>query len=506
MSSQTESAITTRNVLAARALVLLFQLTVSLVLIGCRSLQSTPSAAPAALSEQNINLIFVASPDLANQGLGDVQADTANLTPQGLNRSLLIASYLKQQVLGAKNVTSIYALAPMTHLQTSNHYPDMTAVGYIQPFGLLNQETLRLDAAPNGPTYTANTQALKVAYSSPESLPSGVAAPKFGYSANCSGLDFFNRGGCNDTLVSRIIDRKMAGFHVFSAPWETIHDLLINTNTRNRYGLKNPSKYMGPNYIYAISIAPSGSAELVTYNSRLNPAATYPQLPSPVTSEACTHALQDAFSAKRTGGVDGVTVPANINRNQTVYLVRHAEAHPDATFAFENGNFVAAGQWRALGLPAALEGRMSPQVVYSVDPSQWFTAPLSKEDVSYVRTSLTVLPYAIAKNLPYHLVSGFSLFEPDVARLASQYFFTGGKFSGQTVLLAWESQRIIPLIKVLLDSYGGSHVSPLPAHWRGDDYNTIWTVRFDAQGNLTVDNDRCEGIDSAKLPDTAPRF
>jgi hypothetical protein len=71
------------------------------------------------------------------------------------------------------------------------------------------------------------------------------------------------------------------------------------------------------------------------------------------------------------------------------------------------------------------------------------------------------------------------------------------------VLLAWESQRINPLIKALLDSYGGS--SPTIT-WPGDDYDTIWTVKIDDQGNLTLDNDLCEGIDSTKMPATAPQF
>jgi hypothetical protein len=204
--------------------------------------------------------------------------------------------------------------------------------------------------------------------------------------------------------------------------------------------------------------------------------------------------------------VDGVTVPANSNKNQTVYIVRHAEAHPDATFKFENGNFVAAGQWRALNLPNALSGKMSPQVVYSIDPAQWFPSPMSKKAVSYVRPSLTVLPYAVAHNLPYYLVSSFLLFDDNAARLGSDFFFTGGKLSDQTVLLAWESQSIMPLIKALLDSYGGSNIPSLPAAWLGDDYNTIWTVKLDAQGNLTVDNDMCEGIDSTKLPESAPPF
>jgi hypothetical protein len=487
-----------KNILVAWSLLLTLSLT---LLTAC----ATSDTTTASLDPKNVNLVFVVSPDLANHEAGDIDSVTANLTSQGLQRSLMMATYLKQQVLGGNNVNGIYALAPMTHLQTVNKYPDMSAIGYIQQFALLNQQKLSIDETPNGATYTANSYQLNVAYPSKESLPSGVAEPQFGYSANCSGLDFNNSGGINDTLVSRIIDNKTAGYHVFSAPWETIRDLLTNTNTKNGYNLNLPSEYMGPNYVYAISIPSSGSASLVTYNSKLNPPATYPQLPSPVTRAACTHDLQTYFTASRTGGVDGVTVPATSNKNQTIYIVRHAEAHPDPLFDFENGNFVAAGQWRALDLSNALSGKISPQLVYSIDPSQWFPAPIGKKGVSYVRPSLTVLPYAIAHNLPYNLVSNFSIIGESAAS-ARNFFLTGGKFSNQTLLLAWESQHIIPLIKAILYSYGGSNMPSFPAGWKGDDYNTIWTVKLDAQGNLTVDNDMCEGIDTTKLPELAPGF
>src|SRR5574340_1073726 len=63
---------------------------------------SDPSGAPAPLDAGNLNLIFVVSPDLAYHGEGDIDLDTANLTNQGLQRSLLLATYLKGQVLGAR--------------------------------------------------------------------------------------------------------------------------------------------------------------------------------------------------------------------------------------------------------------------------------------------------------------------------------------------------------------------------------------------------------------------
>jgi hypothetical protein len=67
-------------------------------------------------------------------------------------------------------------------------------------------------------------------------------------------------------------------------------------------------------------------------------------------------------------------------------------------------------------------------------------------------------------------------------------------------------------LNALLTSYGGNTPPQLPivgppaGGWPHQDYDTIWTVTLDAQGNLTVDNDLCEGIDSASLPAMAPQF
>ena len=112
----------------------------------------------------------------------------------------------------------------------------------------------------------------------------------------------------------------------------------------------------------------------------------------------------------------------------------------------------------------------------------------------------------IANNLPYYLVSSFYIVDNNVAQLASDYFFTGGDLSNNTILLAWESTRIKPLINVLLKSYGGSSLPLLDPEWPIADYDTIWTVTLDDSGNLTVDNALCEGIDSAALPAAAPQF
>jgi hypothetical protein len=478
----------------------LFLILALTLLAGCAG--SSGSNTSTALSSDNINLIFVVSPDLAYQTPGDIKPDTANLTNQGLQRSLLMATYLKKNVLGTNNVNSIYALEPMTHLQTANNYPDMAAIGFIQQFALLNQ--IRIQGT------TANSYPINTAYASGD-VPGGVVVPS-PYIPGAQGLAFNDAHSNNVVLVTSIINANIPGFYVFSAPWETISALMTNINNQQGYNLNLPASFQGSNLVYAISITPSGVARLVIYNSYLNPPATYPVLPPlPIASASCTQ--QTYFSYTLTDGVNGVKVPTGANTNQTVYLIRHAEAHPTSTF--EDGNFVAAGQWRALSLPNflpyALRGQASPTVVYSIDPAQSFSLGAGL-DFSYIRPSLTVLPYAIANNLPYYLVAGFSIggatTDPAVAKTTSDFLFTnlaGANLSNQIVLLAWEHEHYPPLISYLLQSYGVT-VPATALPWPQTDYDTIWKVKLDAHGNLTVDNALCEGIDSTLLPDTAPQF
>lgn len=475
-----------------------------MVWISCGSASDT-----TPLSEKNINLIFVVSPDLEHNTSGDIDKDTANLTPQGLNRSLQMATYLKKNLLRSKNATSIYTLAPMTHLQTPNQYPDMTSIGYIQQFALLNQTTLPISETSS---YTANTLPIKASYPK-GSVPENVSVPEK-FCSDCSGLDFKNTNGSNDALVSSIIKQNQAGFYIFSAPWKTIDAMMQALNERYGSKLGLPLKYQGSNYIYAITITQKGAAQFRAYDSQLKPSKNYPKLPQKLISASCNNTLQPYFKTKRTGGVSDVVVPSHANRDQTVYIVRHAEAHPDKDFKFENGNYVAAGQWRALELAHALKGEINPDMVYSIDPAQWYPTK-GAFNFSYVRPSLTVWPFVIANNLPYFLVSEFQLMteatNPETAKQTSDFFFTGGKFSNKTILLAWESGHIRPLLKYLLDSYGGTNVPELDIDlpntgWPGDDYDTIWRVRLDHHGNLIVDNKLCEEIQSNRLPTSAPIF
>src|ERR1035437_3827984 len=473
------------------------------LLAGCGSSFSPNSSAPptpAPLDPANLNLIFVVSEDLAYQASGDINPSTANLTNQGLQRSLLMATFLKQQVLGGGNVTGIYALEPMTHLQTANNYPDIVALETIQQFAMLNQTSASYQGSP---PVTANSYPIFASYSLESELPDDVAPPPALLCAACQGLDFRDQSGDNEVLVSGIVKANAPGFYVFSAPWETVSAVMANLNQRQGYNLTLPASYVSPNYIYAISIAPSGSASLVTYNSYLTPPSTYPVLtPPPLVSTPCT--AQAPFSITVTGGQGGAVIPAGTNTNETLYIIRHADAHPQAYW--DDNNYVGAGQWRALDLPNALRGKISPNQVYSNDPAQFGPGSVSASGDSHwssVAPPLTAEPYAIANNLPYNLVTNFLLSDQNAPQQTSDFFFNGGKFSNQKVLLAWSYQFIQPTINALLLSYHDGQTAPA---WPDTDYDSIWTVTLDAHGNLTVSNAMCEGINSAALPATPPQF
>jgi hypothetical protein len=470
------------------------------LLAGCGgSSNSEGTSGPAPLNAGNLNLIFVVSEDLAFSAPGDINPTTANLTNQGLQRSLRMARFLKRRVLGNKNVTGVYALEPMTHLQTASHYPDMAALGTIQQFALLNQIALSSSTGPEYLPYTGNSYPINVSYAPSMPLPSGVATP-IASCPNCQGLDFADQGGDNESLVTGIIAADVPGFYVFSAPWETTTSLLANVNSLEHYNLTLPASYAGPNIFYAISITPSGSASISTFNSNLKPPSTYPVLPKRVPiNTGCT--AQPPFPPIMvTIGSSGATKPEGININETLYIIRHADAHPLEFWT--DGNYICAGQWRALDLPNALRGKISPQQVYSSDPAQ--ISPGTQNSWSGVAPSLTAEPYAIANNLPYGLAASF----PTTSTMStSNFFFTGDQFSNQAVLVAWSYQFIQPTVNDLIASYFSPDASPptVPT-WPGTDYDTIWTVTLDDAGNLSVDNTLCEGIDSAKLPATCPQF
>jgi hypothetical protein len=72
--------------------------------------------------------------------------------------------------------------------------------------------------------------------------------------------------------------------------------------------------------------------------------------------------------------------------------------------------------------------------------------------------------------------------------------------------MAWSYQFIQPTVNALIATYFQPNAGPTVPAWPPDDYDTIWKVTLDAEGNLTVNNTLCEGIESAALPATCPKF
>jgi hypothetical protein len=262
-----------------------------------------------------------------------------------------------------------------------------------------------------------------------------------------------------------------------------------------------PASYPGANTIYVLSITSSASASLKAYNSNANPSSTYPALQQVPTS-ACNQ--QTPFNIAVNGGVGGAQIPAGINSNETVYLIRHAEAHPQGSF--DDGNYVGAGQWRALALPSALQGKIHPTQVYAIDPATPIQGTQSSAGVStwsYVRPALTVEPYAIAYNLPFKLAEGFDW---SSGPASSSFFFGGGGLSNSSVLVGWEHGAIPVMVNALISAYYPQGGAPQAPAWPENDYDSVWTVTLDGQGNLAINNSVCEGIPSAALPAAAPQF
>ncbi|MGA9586137.1 MAG: hypothetical protein WBQ95_12460 [Terracidiphilus sp.] len=99
----TEQSGRLRSYLAHSLLVLL--LVLLSVACGCAGQNGAVPVPPtsSALASGNINLIFVVSEDLNNNESTDINPVTANLTSRGLQRTLLMGSFLKQTVLGNQN-------------------------------------------------------------------------------------------------------------------------------------------------------------------------------------------------------------------------------------------------------------------------------------------------------------------------------------------------------------------------------------------------------------------
>jgi hypothetical protein len=470
--------------------------------------ETTVPTAPA-LRPTDTNLIFVVTPDL-DHNTGDINPKTANLTNQGLQRALKLATYLHTTLLNSANVNGIYALEPATRMQGG--YPDMVPLETIEQFAILNEYSENAPQALVGSSFPVN-----VSYSS-DSVPKTAATPPV-YPPNCQGIDFADAGGDNEALVNGIISQKKGGYFVFALPFETFKNLLNKLRSLNSYEYTVPSDWEGANKLYVLAVPTVGTSTLNTYDTQINPGTSYPSM-NPAWQDSPS-SNQPAFVTKPSEH-SGYSLPAGINTNETVYFIRHGEAHPNQ--AWDDGNLTISGNWRALYLPVALAGKIkTPDLVYAVDPAQIIPGGPNSADpnintYSYIRTSQTVGPYAIANGIPLYVASEFYYStsgktiqsQEQCTTAAANFFFVGGQFSNKTLLISWEHSHI-PLIAQSLVNLYFANVSNAPSvppytSWSETDYDTIWTFSLDGSGNLTLSNLTCEGINSATLPTTPPSF
>ena len=503
----------------ASALIIAVSMVLSIAVSACSSNDSS-SSSPGTLFQvpplraSDTNLIFVVTPDLANNS-GDIDPKTANLNNRGLQRALKQATYLHTTLLNSANVTGIYALEPCTHPQTANNYPDMVPLEIIEQFALVNQYSENVAIPPAPAQNVVNSSfPINTSYTA-KSLPAGAGVPP-AYFPACQGIDFADKGGGNEELINGIVAKKQGGYYVFALPFVTFQSLLTNLKTQNSYGYAVPTSWEGPNMIYVLKVptVPGDSPVLASYDTHVTPGDTYPNL-TPTYAYSPTN-FQN-LTVINTSTTVGSSIPANISTNQTVYLVRHAEAHPSQLY--DDGNLIMAGDWRALYLPTALAGRITnPDFVYAVDPAQAILGmPASTNPngqiYSYVRTSQTVAPYAIANGIPLCVASNFQWSGTSIATDKAvvtafvDYFFTGGRFSNKTLLIGWEHDHIPEIGKNLVDRYFANATNaPALPNWPGADYDTVWAFTLDSGGNLTFSNAISQGINTTTLPDTPPSF
>ena len=428
------------------SLLLLLPLALGMTLLaGCSGSPADPPT-PFPLSSANLNLIFVSSQDLSFNALGDVNPDTANLTNRGLQRSLRLGTYLQDAVLGAENVTAIYAMIPTTHPQTAQNYPDMNGLLTVEQFAMLNQIRLSDPSDPSNPPVPASSFPINISYSS-AAVPESVAQPlmncpaETGGAYSCQGLDFRDLNLANEALVDGIIKQGTAGFYVFSAPWQTVSTLMQNINRLEGFGLNTPASYAGPDYVHAISIAPSGRASLLTLNSNIDPPSDYPALPAGgIVSAACLPVTTNTtFQFQVTGGTGTAVTPAGINTSETVYLVRHAEAHPTSWWR----TAITWGPVSGVRWTCQTRWRARSSLIWSIRsirrrsrralPARWaLPIPMFGRTRPCCR-----MPSPTTCRISSRAASKWPLENPpQLATDAAKFFFYGGKFSNQTPLWA----------------------------------------------------------------------
>jgi hypothetical protein len=298
-------------------------------------------------------------------------------------------------------------------------------------------------------------------------------------------------------IIAGILADQPPGIYVIAMPADMINDTLMQLLGTSG---KDAGITAGNANQYVVLTRANGRTGAVTYEDAIKPAARFPEQDlSYARTNSCPQPAT-RFTVPRPS-----SPPFQLNTRQTVYFIRHVEAHPNGNF--ENGNYVCQGAWRALGANTILERITggTPKHLFTTNPNDIIGC---NGNCSYIRPTLTIAPYAIAHQKSLKLAR----FQwNDAGTLAASLFtrnstYSDPSFDDSTTLVAWEHGNIDKAVRYLIHTVynAPASVAQLPA-WSFTDYDTVWKLQTDAQGNLTFSN-TCEHIDTEALPSTCPAF
>ncbi len=418
------------------------------ILFACFGLLNTfSSMAQTAAPALNLNdWNFVLTPTFEQGDIKKGEAyKTNNLSVAGLNHALQFAQLLNNLTAGkTKQIRQVYAFNEETVTNS------MAAVESIEPFALLNNLGVKTQSLNQGSASTYNSPAY---------------------------------------FVQNILANQARGIYIMAMP-DSVMQAIVKNLTGSTISKQDPSHYV-------VLSGHTGAFRVDTYSDHIQPSAQYPAI-SLTQHSACP---QSPVTIK-------VKKPAHLKAyaSQSVYFVRHVEAHPNGNF--ENGNYVCQGQWRALGANAILLKIMKdrkPDYVFTSDPSNIIDGGAA---YSYIRPALTIAPFAIQHDLPLTLAPFQWQDAEDLAEALfnkeSPYF--QGRKAGASILVPWEHVHIEASVKYLLGTlYKDSKAASNIPTWSFQDYDTVWELSTDKNGDLEFKN-TCEGVSTESLPTTCPAF
>lgn len=418
---------------------------------ACCALLLPLAAAPAPNLPNNAwNLVFVPSFETA-------ESHPEHLSVEGLNHSLLFGQLLATVTAGlTPQLRQINAWATPT--ASCGPAPEGTAaLQSIEPYALLNN--------------------LGVNYSA----------------VGCGGRADYNSAAY---WITNLLANQPQGIYVFAMRADSINALLPTLLPAEAQSVS----ISGPHQYAVVTIA-GGTANAAVFDDGLTPKREYPKLDlSDMKSGGSCPQTPTQFKIQKPA-----KSPFALNRNQTVSFIRHVEAHPNDPF--ENGNYVCAGQWRALGANKILKDKIGglPDHILTTNPKDIIGCSGS---CSYIRPTLTIEPFAVEYDRKVDIAE-FPW--SDAKTLAAALFtqnspFSRSDYANAKTLVAWEHVHIDDAIRYLISTIyqAPDALKKLPS-WSYTDYDTIWTIRIDDKGDLYFSND-CEGLDTARLPSTCPAF